>query len=182
MQFLAALKVHLGGDKTISKEAMSRFFHNLSMQALSKSDDLILLKFEAINKLNKGRNTLLVNKMLANENAEIEKLQNFFDPPVTVGDEPTIINKIVSTNVKDEKPPSEVNNNDSDISIAKTTEEIEQGNIIQNSHFLETELKKEERDFETVNNLVEEATCKLIQTITNPDYEPIFNNIININD
>ena len=103
---------------------MSKFFHNLSMQALSKSDDLILLKSEAINKLNKGRNTLLVNKMLANENAEIEKLQNFFDPPVTVGDEPTIINKIVSINVKDEKPPSEVNNNDSDISIAKTTEEL----------------------------------------------------------
>lgn len=117
---------------------MSKFFHNLSMQALSKSDDLILLKLEAINKLNKSRNTLLVNKMLANENAEIEKLQNFFDPPVTAGDGPTIINKIVSTIVKDEKPPSEVDNNDSDISIAKTTEEIEQGNIIQNSHFLET--------------------------------------------
>ena len=61
------------------------------------------------------------------------------------------------------------------------TEEIEQENIIQNSIFLETELKKDERDFETVNNLVEEGTHKLIQAITNPNYEPIFNNIININ-
>ena len=34
-------------------------------------------------------------------------------------------------------------------------------------------LKKVKRDFETVNNLVEEDTCELIQTI--------FNNIINVN-
>ena len=44
------------------------------------------------------------------------------------------------------------------------TEEIEQGNIIQNSLFLETKLKKDKRDFETVNNLVKEGTCELIHT------------------
>ena len=31
VQFLVALHVHVGGDKTISKDAMSEFFHNLSM-------------------------------------------------------------------------------------------------------------------------------------------------------
>ena len=71
MQFLAALNIHLSGDKTISKDAMREFFHNLSMQALSKSDDLILLKFDAINRLNKRMNSLLVNKTLVYENAEI---------------------------------------------------------------------------------------------------------------
>lgn len=30
---------------------MSEFYYNLSMQALSNSDDTVLLKFEAINKL-----------------------------------------------------------------------------------------------------------------------------------
>ena len=69
-----------------------------------------------------------------------------------------------------------------DIPIAKTAEEIEQENIIQNSLFWQAEHKKDEIDFETVNNLVEEGTHRLIQTITNSDYKPIFNNIINAND
>ena len=43
IHFLAALNVHLVGDKMISKNATSQFFHNLSMQALSKSNDTILL-------------------------------------------------------------------------------------------------------------------------------------------
>ena len=38
----------------ISKNAMSVFFHNLSMQDLSKSDDAIAIKFDAINRLNKS--------------------------------------------------------------------------------------------------------------------------------
>ena len=124
--------------------------------------------------------------MFAYENAEIEKLQIFFYPPVIVGDEATINIKIESEIVKeiskDGKLPSDVDYDDNDIPIAKTTEETEQENIIQNSLFLETKLKKDERDFETVNKFIEEGTRELIQTITNPDYEPIFNNIINVND
>ena len=126
---------------------------------------------------------MLVNKTLAYENAKIEKLQNFFHPLTVVGDELIINNKIGSTIVKwifkDEKPSSDVD--DSDVSIAITTEEIEQENTIQNSLFLKTGLKKYERDFETVNNLVEEGTHELIETIINPVYEPTFNNIINVN-
>ena len=38
--FLAVLNIHLGGEKIISKNAMSEFYH-LSMQALSKSNDKI---------------------------------------------------------------------------------------------------------------------------------------------
>ena len=51
VHFLASLNVHLGGDEMISKNAMSEFFHNLSVQALSKSGDTIVIKFDAINKL-----------------------------------------------------------------------------------------------------------------------------------
>ena len=112
MQYLAALNVHLSGNKTISKSATSEFFHNLSFQALSKSDDSVLLKFDSINKLNKSIKSLLAYKMLAYENPEIEKLQIFFDPPVIAGDEPMINNKIESTiakeTLKDGKPPSDV--------------------------------------------------------------------------
>ena len=51
MCILCALNVHLGGDKTISRDAMSEFVYNLSMQALSKSDKIISLKFDATNRL-----------------------------------------------------------------------------------------------------------------------------------
>ena len=75
-----------------------------------------------MNRLNKSIKGLLVNETLAYENAEIEKLQNFFDPAIVAGNELTINNKIESTIVKqilkDEKPPSDVD--DSDIPIAKT--------------------------------------------------------------
>ena len=37
IQALAALNIHLRGDKTISKNAFSEFLHNLSVQALSKA-------------------------------------------------------------------------------------------------------------------------------------------------
>ena len=160
---------------------MSEFFHNLSTQALSKSDNSGLLKFDVVNKFNKSINSLLVNEMLAYENAEIEKLQNFL-----VGDEPTINNKtesaILQETLKDEKRPSDADNDDSHIPILKRAGEIEQKNIIQNSLFLETKLKKVERDFETVNTLGEEGTGEVIQIITNPDYEHIFNNMINVDD
>ena len=70
---------------------------------------------------------MLVNNTLVCENAEIEKLQNFFDPPAVVSDELTINNKIESATVKDvlkdKKSPSDVD--DSDIPIVKTTEQIE---------------------------------------------------------
>ena len=132
---------------------MNEFFHNLSMQALSES---ICRKLDTISKLNKSINRLLVNEMLAYENAQIE---NFFSPPTIPGGEQALNNKIeraiVKEILKDEKPPFDINNDDdSDIPIAKTAEEIEQEKIIQNSLFLETELKKVKRDFETLNNLV----------------------------
>ena len=132
---------------------MNEFFHNLSMQALSES---ICRKLDTISKLNKSINRLLVNEMLAYENAQIE---NFFNPPTIPGGEQALNNKIeraiVKEILKDEKPPFDINNeDDSDIPIAKTAEEIEQEKIIQNSLFLETELKKVKRDFETLNNLV----------------------------
>ena len=50
VQFLAA-NVYLGGDSEISKGERSKFFHNLSMQALCRSDDRIQSKFTNTRKL-----------------------------------------------------------------------------------------------------------------------------------
>ena len=53
LQFLAVLNVFRGSDKVILKNAMSEFFHNLSMQALNEMDNRVKLKFDAINDLKK---------------------------------------------------------------------------------------------------------------------------------
>ena len=59
IHYLAALNVYSGGDKMISKNAMSEFFRNLSMQALIKSDNTIAIKFDAVNRSNKKLNDFL---------------------------------------------------------------------------------------------------------------------------
>ena len=62
-QFLAAFNIFIGGDKTISKNAMSEFFHNLSMQALSRDDDRIDIKFDAIEEFNESIKKLLKDEV-----------------------------------------------------------------------------------------------------------------------
>lgn len=52
---------------------MTEFFHNFLMQALSKSDDTISLKFDAISEFVKNKNTLL-NKNFFNFKLEKKNL------------------------------------------------------------------------------------------------------------
>ena len=52
---------------------MTEFFHNFLMQALSKSDNTISLKFDAISEFVKNKNTLL-NKKFFNFKLEKKKL------------------------------------------------------------------------------------------------------------
>ena len=47
---------------------------------------------------------------------------------------------------------------------------------------IKTELKRNERDFETLENMIDKANCKLIKTFTNPSNGMIFDDIINEND
>ena len=53
-QFLAAFNIFIGGNKTISKNAMSEFFPKLSMQALNRDDDGFDIKFDVIEEWNKS--------------------------------------------------------------------------------------------------------------------------------
>ena len=65
--FLAALNIHLGGEQIITKTAMSEFYHNLSMQGLSKSNEIIFINFDAINRLNKNLNNFMIGEIHAFE-------------------------------------------------------------------------------------------------------------------
>ena len=53
----------------ISKNAMSEFFHNLSMHALCRDDDRIYIKFDAIEELHKSIRKLLKDEV--NWNSDI---------------------------------------------------------------------------------------------------------------
>ena len=91
--FLAALNVHLGGDKMISKNAMYKIFHNLSMQALSKSDDTFVIKFD--------------NKTHTFDTPRVCRMMTNFNQSIFVSDEHTdnkrIENSIVRNVLNDEK-------------------------------------------------------------------------------
>ena len=79
-QFLAALIVHLGGEKNIFKNDMGEFFHNLSMQALNQSDDRIEIKFDVVNRLNKNINNLLITEANRFRNKfEANRFRNKFE-------------------------------------------------------------------------------------------------------
>ena len=134
VHFLAAINIYFGGNKALSKNVMSEFFHNFSMHALSISDDSIVLKFDALKRLNKNINDLIdTNIYVQKKGAVISEIQNL-DPPTIVGDKPTINNKIESIIVKeilnDEQPPTvvgsdNVDNGVSDIPLVKVAEKIE---------------------------------------------------------
>ena len=168
----------------ISKNAMSEFFHNLSMQALSKSDDTIVIKFDAINRLNKSLNDLLMAESLAFSIERISSMTTeFFDWPISVAGEQTdkkIEENIVRSILNDErmKFPTDTDH----ISLRNTAEEIKQQSIDENELFIETELKKNERDVETLENLINDANRDLIKTFTDPSDVMILDDVINVND
>ena len=82
--FLAALNIHLGKENMISKNAMSEFYCNLSIQALSKSNDKI---FDAINWLSKDLNNLMIGEIHAFENKKISIMLEDFDRSISVENE-----------------------------------------------------------------------------------------------
>ena len=48
IQALAALNIHLGGNRIVSKNALTKFLHNVTFQALSKENDQVTLSFGKI--------------------------------------------------------------------------------------------------------------------------------------
>ena len=71
MHFLVALNIYFGGNRALSKDAMSEFLHNLSMPALSISDDSIVLRFDVIKKLNNNINDLINSKIHPQKNGAV---------------------------------------------------------------------------------------------------------------
>ena len=58
-QFLAALNIYFNGNKLLSKNVMTEFLHNLSLQALNRDDERVQLKFSSIIALNRKLKALI---------------------------------------------------------------------------------------------------------------------------
>ena len=148
---------------------------------LSKSDDTMVIKFDAINRLKKSLNDLSTAKSLT---ARISWMTTeCFDQPIFVTGEQTdnkrIENSIVRNILNNEE--MEFPNDTDHISLPNTAEEIKQQSIDENKLFIETELKKSEKDVET-ENLINNAKHDLIKTFTDPSDGMMVDDIINVND
>ena len=68
------------------------------------------------------------------------------------------------------------------ISLPNTTDEIKQQSTEENKLFVETELKKNKGDFETLETLVDEVKRDLIKIFTDPSDGMIVDEVINVNE
>ena len=156
VQFLAAFNKFLSGDKEISRNAMSEFFHNLSWQALTNENDSIKIEFTAITELVKSINLLLQKKIYQckGKTALINtKIQN------------KILSKeleILKTNneIVEQKIVTDILNNDNtdytpqyNFPTVKTDEEADRDRINENKNYIATELVKKERDIQTIEDI-----------------------------
>ena len=58
-QFLAALNIYFNGDKLLSKNVMTEFLHNLSLQVLNRDDERVQFRFDSIILLNRTLKALI---------------------------------------------------------------------------------------------------------------------------
>ena len=68
------------------------------------------------------------------------------------------------------------------ISLPNSAEKIKQQKINEEEIFLKTELKKNERDMKTLENLIDETKRDLLRSFTEPDSDVVVHDIINVND
>ena len=73
---LAVLNIHLGGDTELSRKTMIEFLH-MSMQALNREDDNILLDFENITDL-----VTNIIALLRQQNKKSQQINNVNKPEV----------------------------------------------------------------------------------------------------
>ena len=171
VQFLAALNKYLGGDKEISRNAMSEFFHNLSWQALAADNDGVLLQFDGIGELTHSINSQLRSAMNRERADAIRTGINFKsimddkfqeeNTTVQQDNENLLVNDIINGETTDHRTPFQ-------ISIPKTEDEITDSVRQDNISFLEGELAKNARDFEIAAEIEAQKQVDLLRNIIDP--------------
>ena len=175
VQFIAALNVYFGGEKQLSRNVMSEFFHNMSLQALTIDNDNIEIEFDAIIELNKNLKSL-IRKDDRSDIEIIDFKQQHFDE---IKDKNQLIEEEVVNNIINDVQ-IEYPRDDQNLSFPNTPSEIlketNENNIINKLTFDAFN----ERDDEISQELITTARNDLIKSITDEDGEvptEVINNI-----
>ena len=175
VQFLAALNIYFGGDKKLSQNVMSEFFHNMSLQALTIDDDNVKIEFDAVIKLNENLKSLIRDDG-RNEINIIDFKQQQFDE---IKDKNQLIEEEVVNNIVNDVQldyPHDNQNLSFPNSASEIFKETEANNIIDNKNFAAFNA----RDEEISQELITTARNDLIKSVTDAKGEiptEVFNNI-----
>lgn len=159
------------------------------MQALSRSKDRIQLKFTNTGKLYRAILDEVLNNKMHVEREEVERIfracGRIFD--VIVSEQSSIEIKIKSNLVNAilDYEKIEFPNDDESYTFADTSEKMKEDEIKKNKPSLETQLKVNERDFETIENIEKENNQEMETNITTDPSGGsglTFNNIIGPDD
>ena len=154
---------------------MSEFFHNLSLQALSIEDDRIYITFEAMNKIHQiiadNLSILKFEFMKYEIDRNFEDDKKFRDTIVPIETSTNVTETdLVQTILKDEKATFPDDN--SQLPFPQTPEEIKKEEKNKNK-FINDQLKINHRDFETINNLIDEDKKELQNSFNDKKEIPI---------
>ena len=176
VQFVAALNVFFGGDKELSRNVMSEFLHNLSLQALTIDDDKIEIEFHEIIELNRSLKALIRD----DERNEIQIHGNYFqnkfleekkDRTQMIEDE--VVSNIIN-NGKIEHPKENFG------SFPNTSKEITEETNQNEEIKRKVEKALNQRDEEISSEIISESRKDLIKSMTdnvNVLSEDVLNNV-----
>ena len=173
IQFLAALNILLGGDSEQSRDAMSKLFHNLSWQALTNDNDRHQMQFGHISILVQSINQRIQKHILehrrktADINFEIVSQLN--DKQVVNEESQSEIDKIEQKIIDNIINESEtVYGAPSPPAAIKTEEQIDDDRRQENEDFLKTELAKNKRDIEIIQDIDAKNKVDQIKSLAVP--------------
>ena len=175
VQFIAALNIYFGGDKELSRNVMSEFFHNMSLQALTIDDDNIVIGFDEIIELNKNLKSL-IREDDRNDIEIIDVQEQQFDEIKDKNQliEEEVVNNIIN-NVQIEYP-----SDNQYLSFPNTPSEISKETDENNKIDQKAHDAFNERDTQISQELIITARNDLIKSITDGEGEvptEVLNNI-----
>ena len=175
VQFIAALNVYFGGEKQLSQNVMSEFFHNMSLQVLTIDNDNIEIDFNAIIELNKNLKSLIRE----DDRNDIE-INEFKQPQFDeIKDKNQLIEEEVVNNIINDvqvEYPTDYQNLSFPNTLSEILKETNENNKIDQAAYDAFN----ERDTEISQELITTARNDLIKSITDEERDvptDVLNNI-----
>ena len=160
VQFISALHIFFGGEKNLSRNVMSEFLHNLSLEALTIDDDKVEIQFYEIEELSKNLKSLMRDDErydieISEDDIFEEKFKKEKDRMQKIQDE---------INSKEKKKLEYPNENFG--SFPNTAEQIIQQSNKEKAFQEKNEKSLNQRDEEISSDFILESQKELIKSIT----------------